>query len=195
MKHSDHTPVLPGSSMVLPCYEEEEEDEAEEAEEEADEEEENEEEEDEAEEEAEEEADEEEDEEEETDEDEDEEEAEEEEDKLSSMEGLKVEWSKKDLNDPVHLYQDGVSQADKQHTDYKERANFFTEHLKDGNFSLRLDKLTAEDEGEYTCTGHSASFWKGSFSTEINVLLKLLGKPTDKKTTHSSIFNQPFYLF
>ncbi len=137
VKHSHHTPVLPGSSMVLPCYE----------------------------------------------------------DKLSSMEGLKVEWSKKDLKDLVHLYQDGVSQADKQHTDYKERAHVFTEHLKDGNFSLRLDKLRAEDEGEYTCTGHSGSFWKGSFSTEINVLLKLLGKTTDKKTTHSSIFNQQFYLF
>ncbi len=132
--------------------------------------------------------------EEEDDEEEDEEEAEEEEDKPSSMEGLKVEWRKKDLKDLVHLYQGGVSQADKQHTDYKERAHLITEHLKDGNFSLRLDNLTAEDEGEYTCTVHSGSLRNGSFSTEINVLLRLLGKTTDKKTTHS-IFNQQFYLF
>ncbi len=146
VKHSHHTPVLPGSSMVLPCYKEEED--------------------------------------------------EEEEDKPSRMEGLEVEWRKKDLTDPVHLYQDGVSQADKQHTDYKERAHVFTEHLKDGNFSLRLDNLTAEDEGEYKCTGHSGSLWnRREFSTKINVLLKLLGKTTDKKTTHSSIFNQQFTYF
>ncbi len=70
-------------------------------------------------------------------------------------EDLKVEWRKKDLKDLVHLYKNGVSQVDRQHTDYKERAHLITEHLKDGNFSLRLDKLTAEDEGEYTCTVYS----------------------------------------
>ncbi len=120
------------------------------------------------------------------------------ENKLSSMEGLKVEWRKKDLKDLVHLYQGGVSQADKQHTDYKERAHLITEQLKDGNFSLRLDKLTAEDEGEYTCTCtvHSGLLRnRRQFSTKINMVLKLLGKSTDKKTTHSSIFNQQFYLF
>ncbi len=80
----------------------------------------------------------------------------------------------------VHLYQDGVSQADKQHTDYKERAHLIT-----------------EDEGQYTCTCtvHSGLFWNGLFSDKINMVLKLLGKTTDKKTTHSSIFNQQFYLF
>ncbi len=111
------------------------------------------------------------------------------------MKGLKVEWRKKDLKDPVHLHQDGVSQADQQHTDYKDRAHVFTEHLKDGNFSLRLDKLTTEDEGEYTCTFHSGLLRNRLFSTKINMVLKLLGKTTDKKTTHSSIFNQQFYLF
>ncbi|XP_050961590.1 uncharacterized protein LOC127162789 [Labeo rohita] len=64
------------------------------------------------------------------------------------MEGLKVEWRKKDFL--VHLYEDGESRTDEQHQDYQDRAHFFTEHIKDGNFSLRLDKLRAEDEGQYT---------------------------------------------
>ncbi|KAK2917126.1 hypothetical protein Q8A67_001500 [Cirrhinus molitorella] len=97
--------------------------------------------------------------------------------KPSRMEGLKLEWRKKDLKDFVHLYEDGESRADKQQQDYQDRAYFFTEHLKDGNFSLRLDKLKAEDEGQYTCTriAHSGSSQNHrQFSTKINLVLKLL---------------------
>ncbi len=66
----------------------------------------------------------------------------------------KVEWRRttKQSDTLVHLYEDGEIQAEKQHQDYKERAHFFTEHIKHGNFSLRLEKLSAEDEGQYTCT-------------------------------------------
>ncbi|XP_050958749.1 butyrophilin-like protein 2 [Labeo rohita] len=68
-------------------------------------------------------------------------------------EDLKVEWRKTTKNSDilVHLYEDGQSQAEKQQQDYKERAHFFTDHIKHGNFSLSLDKLTAEDKGQYTC--------------------------------------------
>ncbi|XP_058626027.1 butyrophilin-like protein 2 [Onychostoma macrolepis] len=96
-------------------------------------------------------------------------------DKPSRMESLKVEWSKKGLNYLVHLYEDGESQADKQQQDYQHRAHFFTEHLKDGNFSLRLDDLRAEDEGRYTCTVHSGLLRnRRQTSTKINLVLKLL---------------------
>ncbi len=69
-------------------------------------------------------------------------------------EDTKVEWRRttKQSDTLVHLYEDGEIQAEKQHQDYKERAHFFTEHIKDGNFGLRLEKLRAEDEGQYTCT-------------------------------------------
>ncbi|KAL1279495.1 hypothetical protein QQF64_026168, partial [Cirrhinus molitorella] len=96
-------------------------------------------------------------------------------DKPSTMKGLKVEWRKKDLKDLVHLYEDGESRADEQQQDYQDRAHFFIEHLKDGNFSLRLDKLRAEDEGQYECTVHSGSFWNDSqFSTNIHLVQNLL---------------------
>ncbi|KAI2666785.1 Butyrophilin-like protein 2 [Labeo rohita] len=112
VKHSHHTTIHLGASMVLPCYN----------------------------------------------------------DKPSRMEGLKVEWRKKDFL--VHLYEDGESRTDEQHQDYQDRAHFFTEHIKDGNFSLRLDKLRAEDEGQYTCTVHSRG--NRPFSININLVLKLL---------------------
>ncbi|XP_050958305.1 uncharacterized protein LOC127159539, partial [Labeo rohita] len=93
-------------------------------------------------------------------------------DKPSRMKRLKVEWRKKDLKDLVHLYQGGQSRTDEQHQDYQDRAHFFTEHFKDGNFSLRLDKLRSEDEGQYTCTVHSRG--RKQFSAKINVVLRLL---------------------
>ncbi|XP_043082337.1 uncharacterized protein LOC122329794 isoform X3 [Puntigrus tetrazona] len=116
VKHTHHTPLHLGSSVVLPCYN----------------------------------------------------------DRPYSMEGLKVEWKRKE--DLVHLYKDGASQAEEQHEDYQDRAHFFTEHLKDGNFSLRLDDLRAEDEGQYTCTVHFRRSIQNNrqFSTKTDLVLKLL---------------------
>ncbi|KAK7167075.1 hypothetical protein R3I94_001467 [Phoxinus phoxinus] len=85
------------------------------------------------------------------------------------VEDLKVEWRRTDSETLVHLYQDGEieSRAEKQHKDYHDRAHFFTDHIKHGNFSLRLDSLRAEDEGQYTCTVYSKQ--TSVFSTENEV--------------------------
>ncbi|XP_026095716.1 uncharacterized protein LOC113067559 [Carassius auratus] len=72
-------------------------------------------------------------------------------DELLSMESLEVEWRRTDSETHViHVYKDG--QAESQHQDYHDRAHFFTDQIQHGKFSLRLDNLTAEDEGPYTCT-------------------------------------------
>ncbi len=76
-------------------------------------------------------------------------------DKALPMEDLEVEWKRADSETFVHLYQDGESRPEAQQQDYQDRAHFFTEEIKRGNFSLRLDDLRAEDEGQYTCTVHS----------------------------------------
>uniref|UniRef100_A0A8C1PZL2 Ig-like domain-containing protein n=1 Tax=Cyprinus carpio TaxID=7962 RepID=A0A8C1PZL2_CYPCA len=73
-------------------------------------------------------------------------------DELLSAEGLKVEWRRTGSETLVHLYQDGKSRTESQQQDYQERANFFTDQIQHGNFSLRLDNLRAEDEGQYRCT-------------------------------------------
>ncbi|XP_058627729.1 uncharacterized protein LOC131537982 isoform X1 [Onychostoma macrolepis] len=71
------------------------------------------------------------------------------------MEDLEVEWRRTDSETLVHLYQDGESRAESQQQDYHGRAHFFTDQIQHGNFSLRLDNLTAEDEGRYTCRVYS----------------------------------------
>ncbi|KAL1278855.1 hypothetical protein QQF64_025528, partial [Cirrhinus molitorella] len=76
-------------------------------------------------------------------------------DKSLLTEDLKVEWRRTDSETLVHLYQDGESRPESQHQDYRDRANFFTDQIQHGNFSLCLDKVTAEDEGQYTCKVYS----------------------------------------
>ncbi len=90
-------------------------------------------------------------------------------DELVPMEDLKVEWKRKDTL--VHLYQDRESRPEQ---DYQDRAHLFTDQIQHGNFSLRLEKLSAEDEGQYTCRVYSKQ--RSVFSTQTSLVPRLLGK-------------------
>ncbi|CAM4334014.1 unnamed protein product [Leuciscus chuanchicus] len=68
---------------------------------------------------------------------------------------LEVEWKRTDSETLVHLFLNGESRAEVQQQDYHDRAHFFTDQIQHGNFSLRLENLTAEDEGNYTCKVYS----------------------------------------
>ncbi|XP_073721215.1 uncharacterized protein [Misgurnus anguillicaudatus] len=75
------------------------------------------------------------------------------------MENVKVEWTRTDSDILVHLFLNGDIRPEAQHQDYHDRAHFFTEDIKHGNFSLLLNNLTAEDKGVYRCkvyTGQAA---------------------------------------
>ncbi|XP_051741684.1 uncharacterized protein LOC127508102 isoform X2 [Ctenopharyngodon idella] len=102
------------------------------------------------------------------------------------MEDLEVEWRRTDSKTLVHLFQDGESRPESQQQDYQDRAHFFTEHIKDGNFSLRLDNLRAEDEGEYTCTVQSQQE-SGETVVEIKVdnVERLLVSGSDRSISAS----------
>ncbi|XP_059415140.1 uncharacterized protein LOC132149752 [Carassius carassius] len=76
-------------------------------------------------------------------------------DELPVMEGLEVQRRRTDSETLVHLFLDGESRPESQEQDYHDRAHFFTDQIQHGNFSLCLDNLTAEDEGEYVCKVHS----------------------------------------
>ncbi|KAG1943770.1 butyrophilin-like protein [Pimephales promelas] len=73
-------------------------------------------------------------------------------DKPLPMKDLEVEWRRADSE--THLYP-GESRPEVQQQDYQDRAHFFTDQIQHGNFSLRLDNLRAEDEGNYTCKVNS----------------------------------------
>ncbi|XP_067312500.1 myelin-oligodendrocyte glycoprotein-like [Pseudorasbora parva] len=91
-------------------------------------------------------------------------------DKPLPMEGLEVKWrrtdSDADSETVVHLFLDGDSRPETQHQDYHNRAHFFTDQIQHGNFSLRLDNLRAEDEGNYTCKVYSQ---QDSGETEVQI--------------------------
>ncbi|XP_048066139.1 uncharacterized protein LOC125279949 [Megalobrama amblycephala] len=93
-------------------------------------------------------------------------------------EDLKVEWrrTRRISRTLVHLYQDGESRAEKQHKDYHDRAHFFTEHIKHGNVSLRLDNLRAGDEGKYTCRVYSKRNCVFSATTHLVLRFFMTGK-------------------
>uniref|UniRef100_A0A8C1ZXC3 Ig-like domain-containing protein n=1 Tax=Cyprinus carpio TaxID=7962 RepID=A0A8C1ZXC3_CYPCA len=67
------------------------------------------------------------------------------------LKGLKVIWVRTDANTLVHVFQDYESRPDAQYQDYHDRAHFFTDKIKHGNFSLRLENVRAEDKGFYRC--------------------------------------------
>ncbi|XP_016422871.1 uncharacterized protein LOC107751645 [Sinocyclocheilus rhinocerous] len=67
------------------------------------------------------------------------------------LKGLKVIWVRTDANTLVHVFQDYESRPEAQYQDYHDRAHFFTDKIKHGNFSLRLENVRAEDKGFYRC--------------------------------------------
>ncbi|XP_073682498.1 uncharacterized protein [Garra rufa] len=71
------------------------------------------------------------------------------------IDDLEVEWRKADSENLVHLFLNGESRPEAQQEDYHDRAHFFTDQIQHGNFSIHLDNLTAEDEGQYTCKVNS----------------------------------------
>ncbi|XP_056305151.1 butyrophilin-like protein 2 [Danio aesculapii] len=92
--------------------------------------------------------------------------------KALPVEYLEVEWRRADTETLIHLYQDGESRPEVQQQDYHDRAHFFTEEIQHGNFSLLLDNLTAQDEGEYTCSVYSDQNYM--FSVQKHLVLRLL---------------------
>ncbi|XP_067220180.1 junctional adhesion molecule-like [Chanodichthys erythropterus] len=76
-------------------------------------------------------------------------------DELLLKEDLEVEWRRTDSDTLVHLFMYGNSRPEAQQQDYHDRAHFFTDQIKHGNFSLHLDNVKAEDKGVYRCKVYS----------------------------------------
>ncbi|XP_072554111.1 matrix remodeling-associated protein 8-like [Paramormyrops kingsleyae] len=74
-----------------------------------------------------------------------------------NMTELQVEWRKTDDDGDilVLLYADGENRPESQDERYSRRAEFFTEEIPKGNFSMKLRKVRTEDKGEFRCEVHS----------------------------------------
>ena len=59
------------------------------------------------------------------------------------------------LGNLVHLFLQGESRPESQSPAYSGRAEFFTEEISKGNFSLLLRDITPEDKGLYKCVVHT----------------------------------------
>ncbi|XP_058242080.1 uncharacterized protein LOC131351013 [Hemibagrus wyckioides] len=67
------------------------------------------------------------------------------------LEGLQVEWRKKDSDSLVSLFQQGKSRPDLQSQVFKGRVDFFPNKVLKGNFSILLKNVVEEDAGGYRC--------------------------------------------
>ncbi|XP_048827847.1 uncharacterized protein LOC125705354 isoform X2 [Brienomyrus brachyistius] len=70
---------------------------------------------------------------------------------------LQVKWIKTDDDGDilVLLYADGGNRPESQDGRYSGRAEFLTEEIPKGNFSMKLRKVRTEDKGEFRCEVHS----------------------------------------
>ncbi|KAJ8287163.1 hypothetical protein GJAV_G00048340 [Gymnothorax javanicus] len=64
---------------------------------------------------------------------------------------LEVQWMRVDSGSIVHMFQEGGSRPESQSPSYRSRAEFFSEEISKGNFSLLLMNVTSKDKGLYKC--------------------------------------------
>ncbi|XP_035248189.1 erythroid membrane-associated protein-like [Anguilla anguilla] len=64
---------------------------------------------------------------------------------------LEVQWRREESGTLVHMFQEGESRPESQSPAYSGRADFFSEEISKGNFSLLLRNVTTEDKGLYKC--------------------------------------------
>ncbi|XP_036385842.1 butyrophilin-like protein 2 [Megalops cyprinoides] len=86
-------------------------------------------------------------------------------------EELVVEWIKTDQEILVLLFLEGENKLESQHERYSGRAEFFTEEIPKGNFSMKLRNVRTEDRGEFMCKVHTITE-----SVNATAWIKELGK-------------------
>ncbi|KAG5835070.1 hypothetical protein ANANG_G00268230, partial [Anguilla anguilla] len=84
---------------------------------------------------------------------------------------LEVEWMRVDSATLVNLFQEGESRPESQSPAYSGRADFFSEEISKGNFSLLLRNVTSEDKGLYKCVVHTEH---ESHETEVKIDIERL---------------------
>ncbi|XP_061735515.1 V-set domain containing T-cell activation inhibitor 1 isoform X2 [Nerophis ophidion] len=84
-----------------------------------------------------------------------------------SFRQVSVTWTKASLTGVVFRYEDGAESNGDQNSQYRGRAELFTDAVVRGNVSLLLRTVRRADQGEYTC---SVRYSEGS--GEVNIRLR-----------------------
>ncbi|KAJ8338622.1 hypothetical protein SKAU_G00354080 [Synaphobranchus kaupii] len=84
---------------------------------------------------------------------------------------LQVEWLKTNGEILVLLFAEGQNRPESQNERFIGRAEFFSEEIPKGNFSMKLKNVKTEDNGEFQCKVHT-----DRESVNATAWLKELGK-------------------
>ncbi|EPY85915.1 butyrophilin-like protein [Camelus ferus] len=89
-------------------------------------------------------------------------------------EDMEILWFRSQAADVVHLYQGRRELYGQQMAQYQNRTELVKDDIADGSVSLRLHRVTPEDEGTYGC-----GFSSGDFSGEAIWELEVAGLGSD----------------
>nr|XP_055032993.1 butyrophilin subfamily 1 member A1-like [Misgurnus anguillicaudatus]XP_055033004.1 butyrophilin subfamily 1 member A1-like [Misgurnus anguillicaudatus] len=93
--------------------------------------------------------------------------------KISAV-NMRVEWSRLDLKDVVHLYEDHEDKNTNQLQSYRGRTEVFKDELQKGNTSLKLSRVQISDEGAYKCFIDSRTWYDEKVA---NLRVEAIGSP------------------
>ncbi|XP_067862765.1 CD276 antigen-like isoform X2 [Heptranchias perlo] len=69
----------------------------------------------------------------------------------SSLQQLVINWQRVETDEVVYSYYYGKDQLSRQSPRYSGRTSLFPAELKQGNASMKLDRVRPEDAGQYMC--------------------------------------------
>nr|XP_021484919.1 selection and upkeep of intraepithelial T-cells protein 4-like [Meriones unguiculatus] len=81
---------------------------------------------------------------------------------------MEIRWFRNRYTEPVHLYRDGKDMRREIISKYVERTELLKDAIGNGKVTLRIFKVTADDEGSYHCFFRDGEFYEEHI-TEVKV--------------------------
>ncbi|KAJ8261439.1 hypothetical protein COCON_G00171620, partial [Conger conger] len=101
---------------------------------------------------------------------------------------LEVEWMKTNEEIQVLLFMEGRYRPESQPERFRGRAEFFSEEIPKGNFSMKLRDVKTEDRGEFMCIVHTdrESINATAYVQELGGNRSTQRKPTQTRGQHAN---------
>ncbi|XP_055983979.1 butyrophilin-like protein 1 [Sorex fumeus] len=89
---------------------------------------------------------------------------------VMNVENMELRWFRSKFSEAVFIYQNHQEEMEEQMIQYTGRTSLDTDFLSQGEAAVRIHKVQAADNGQYTCF-----FRKGNFYEEAGLELKVAG--------------------